>query len=606
MNSSGQMGSILSRLQGLKNVSGRKVMPGQELFQEPEYEETDLADTAQSPPPLLPEFNNFLPTKNEPESDMGGELTPQSYDIRANSVEPNEQELTQKPGFWDNLGQRLAEYINPKPDIREQTMNIPAQQPNEGVGFWNQLEKEATKPYSGMSVGALPNIKKAFVEQYTPNISPETYKQFPNLKKPPEIINQEQGEQKIAIDAQEILREKLEKAQKEPYTTSVYGATDIVANQPDLQEKFKVMTGMNFDDQIAEETKQRERVLEDLQNNQNQEMNGYTDQEKRINERILSNQATDADKFYIGIALLMPLLIGGLFGKEAGLGALGGAAKGVSEIYGNRQKETMKNEELLADLVNKKAEAGHRQADLDLKRLSIPQEVKKNLPKDEKAFLTGTSEVTWKDPNTGKEMVGFQIKPNLIAYPEYVTNEDEKKEMRKEAQELSTAITPVKEINKLTDDIIQISSKMEDKGIMNQALAAYLSGKNPGLATKTGEMIDYNGRKVNSYVVLEHKIKLLVDAYRQAKGMRALTNTVQDHIEGLFRNPAASFQSYEDTIDQMLYTRELAQSRLLNTVSASGFAPEHVIKDLQPEVRKTFNNLNYREGEKESSKLLKD
>ncbi len=56
----------------------------------------------------------------------------------------------------------------------------------------------------------------------------------------------------------------------------------------------------------------------------------------------------------------------------------------------------------------------------------------------------------------------------------------------------------------------------------------------------------------------------------------------------------------------MLYTRDLAQSRLLETVSNAGFVPEFVIEKLQPDVKKTFNNLNYREGEKESSALLRD
>ena len=140
---------------------------------------------------------------------------------------------------------------------------------------------------------------------------------------------------------------------------------------------------------------------------------------------------------------------------------------------------------------------------------------------------------------------------------------------------------------------------------MGDALRSVINGKSPGLATKTGKMIDYDGRKVNSYVVLEHKLKLLTDAYRQAKGMRALTNTVQDHIDSLFRNPAASFQSYDDTIDQMLYTRDLAQSRLLNTVESAGFAPEFVSEMLQPSSKSVYNNLNTRSGEKEASELLR-
>jgi hypothetical protein len=101
-------------------------------------------------------------------------------------------------------------------------------------------------------------------------------------------------------------------------------------------------------------------------------------------------------------------------------------------------------------------------------------------------------------------------------------------------------------------------------------------------------------------------LKLLTDAYRQAKGMRALTNTVQEHIDGLFRNPTASFQNYEDTIDQMLYTRNLAQKNLVNNASNHGFAPEFLQEEFGKGNKKVYGKLNKKEEEKMSSSLLRE
>jgi len=335
-------------------------------------------------------------------------------------------------------------------------------------------------------------------------------------------------------------------------------------------------------------------------------MQGYDEQMRRINERIATNQATDGDKFYIGLALLMPLLVGAIFGKEAGLGALGGTAKGLAGVFQNREEGAREDEKLLADITKLKGQNDLRKTELDLERLKIPENVRKGLPKDEREHLIGKNEITWTDPKTGKQETGVQIKPGLVARNEFITDKEELKEMRKEANEISDAIIPTKDINKLTKDIIYLSSHLKDKNILGQAFQSYLIGKNPGLSSKLGEEIEFEGRKVNSMIALEHKLKLLTDAYRQAKGMRALTNTVQEHIDGLFRNPSASFQSYRDTIDQMLYTRDLTQNRLFNTVSSHGFVPEILMEELGKENKGVYDQLNYQEGENLSSSLLKD
>lgn len=622
------VGNIMTRLQGLKKVGGkRRVMEPLDTLQDLAESDVDVSGTAAQP---LPEFGNFLP--NSPQAEMGGELTAQSYDVRANTATPPPPE--EDEGWFSslkNLGSQLGSYIKQgwTPGISDETRErmgikplaqtppIATQQVDEAEGLPPvtasqevQAQEESPGIFGTIGKGIKDYLKPFGTEgHWYGEPSPETARLMENaqLRAQGKVPDEYRAEQEqIKKNTQDTVREKIDKALENPTTTAVYGASDIVANQPELKAQFNKIVGMDFNEEIARQTSEYEKVLDDMENLNNQEMQGYTDQEKRILQRIQNNEATDADKYFIGLAVLMPLIVGAFFGKEAALGALGGGAQGFANILGRRTKENMENEKLLADIGQNKGQNQLKKAELDLKRIGLPAEIRKNLPKDENEHLIGKDSVTWEDPATGEKKEGVKIKPGLVAYPEFVKDKDELKEMRKEAQDIAPAVNATKEINKLTGDIINIASQLKDKNILGQALGAYVSGKDAGLATKLGEEIEYEGRKVNSYVVLEHKLKLLVDAYRQAKGMRALTSTVQEHIDSLFRNPAASFQSYEDTVDQMLYTRDLAQSRLMNTVAGAGFVPEFVAEQLQPHVKDVFNKLNTREGEKEAADLLRD
>lgn len=620
MNENG-LGNVL-RLASLKNVSGRKkVLPGAEFLNQLEDYDTDVSGTSLPPPGV---------GVNMPEADLGGELTAKSYDVRANTAQDfvGNQAATPEPeqepeSFWSRFGRALAYQTHNVPTPPKSTPPVETLQVEASEGLPNQAppEQPPSSPNTtfwdsvkslGSTIGnALSDYVKPFgTEEHLYGTGQSDNKKIiedAQLRAQGIVPEQHRAEQEQAKQAEQAqFQAQLEKAQENPMAYIVYGATDVAANMPELQKQVKEIAGIDFTDQIAEMTKKYEKVLSDQENLTNQEMQGYDEQMRRINERIATNQATDGDKFYIGLALLMPLLVGAIFGKEAGLGALGGTAKGLAGVFQNREEGAREDEKLLADITKLKGQNDLRKTELDLERLKIPENVRKGLPKDEREHLIGKNEITWTDPKTGKQETGVQIKPGLVARNEFITDKEELKEMRKEANEISDAIIPTKDINKLTKDIIYLSSHLKDKNILGQAFQSYLIGKNPGLSSKLGEEIEFEGRKVNSMIALEHKLKLLTDAYRQAKGMRALTNTVQEHIDGLFRNPSASFQSYRDTIDQMLYTRDLTQNRLFNTVSSHGFVPEILMEELGKENKGVYDQLNYQEGENLSSSLLKD
>lgn len=611
------LGNVMSRLSGIKSVSGRRVRNQPEFLQNLAQGDTDVSGTASPEPPYM---------GNAPEPDLGGELTSQSYDVRANTAaNPADEEgmgasfrklganlwNSFKEGWTPNVSDETRQQFGIKPmaqappiataqvDAQEGLPPVTASE-EESPGFFGTVGK-ALKDY-------VQPFKSEGIWQGEPTPENALLSENAQLRSQGHVPDEYRAEQKqIHTNTQNSIHDRTDKALENPLSTVVYGATDMVANQPDLNAAFKEISGINIDDEVANQTEKYEKVLENIDNINDQDLQKFSEQEQRILQRIQDNETTDADKFYIGLAVMMPLIVGAFFGKEAAIGALGGGAQGFANILGQRKKENMENEKLLTDINQNKSNIGLKKAEIDLKRVGLPSEIRKNLPKDENEHLIGKKEVTWTDPNTGQQMKGVGIKPGLVALPEYVKDKDELKEMRKQAVDISAAINPVQEINKLTGDIISVSSKMstEDKGILGTALINIVSGKSPGIATKLGKPVEYEGRTINSYVFLEHKLKLLVDAYRRAKGMRALTETVQTHLDGLFRNPAATFQSFEDTIDQMMYTREVIQDGLINNVQSSGFVPEFVIERLQPNSKKIYGMLNEKAGEKEASELLR-
>ena len=93
------------RLKSLKNVGGRRVMPGAQFLENLEDYNSDISGIA-SP------LSTPSQPVNLPEPELGGELTSQSYDIRANSAQSPAQD--EKTGFWSHVGRALADYIDPQ------------------------------------------------------------------------------------------------------------------------------------------------------------------------------------------------------------------------------------------------------------------------------------------------------------------------------------------------------------------------------------------------------------------------------------------------------------------------------------------------------------
>lgn len=615
----GPLGNVISRLQGLKNVSGRKVMPGAEFIQNLDDTEPSMEGAAAP----MPKFSNFNPPyKNEPEADLGGELTPQSYDVRANSVNNSPSKASEEPGFFSRLGDSLSkfksyvetpgslghligDYVNPfQSGAGALTNYLGNESPEEdkNIPVISDIKNAVTQPYQGVTPSSAVRSGIDWLkENFTPEVSAETYNQIAGLKKPEAMVQQQATTQ--AVD-----QAKIDEARMNPMQVVAYGATDAFANRPELVSQFQEYSGINFNQQEKDLTEKYEKVLADIESGNEANSASYDEQEARIKQRILNNESNEADKYYVGLALLMPLLIGGLFGKEAGIGALSGGAKGIANVMGQRQKDIRSDEESLADIYKQRAFNDAKKGELEIEKLKIPGEIRKNLPKDEYQDLKGLNIHTFRDPQTGEVVgEGAEVLPDLYMDLKYGNTEKSRDAMRKEAGELEKEKSSLERANVATSNVIKAAMQMEDNGLFGQIIALGLSD-NPDTAARklikqNSPKIMVDGRMQNAADYLDGQLELLKDAYRRNEQMKAFTQTVANHVGQMATNPIYTGLEPQDLINQVLNLRERAQGLFVDRAAGQGFLREPLENKFGKVNRELYQGLNQKEDNKE---ILRD
>lgn len=612
------IGNVVSRLQGLKNVSGRserrRVIPDSGFIDELESPYENVQGTSQT----MPDFSQFKsPESNTPELDLGGEITPQSYDVRANVANSPSQE----PGFWNRIGQALADYVSPQKRAAMSESNQSlfnrnhevAQTPpiataqvdmQEGIPpvtaseqFQQRVRAEAPQPSSGI-LGALSDYlnptKRDQMSAYNSDLAQDA-----QLRTQGSTLDEE------IAKSNEQLQEEVNRAMENPGNFAVYGAANEVSNHPALQAKFKEITGIDYEPQIAQQVSEYEKSMQGVEDALNGINTELDETAEGIKQRILNNQSTDADKFYIGLALLMPLIIGGLFGKEAALGALGGASQGFADVLGGRQKSIQEDEQTLMQIAKEKAQNQSKLGEIGLNTAQFGQNLRKNLPKQENQHLLGMQEATWTDPETGEQLSGVRIKPGLVARPEFIASKDGLTDMRKAANELSEIKTYVDDVNGLTDDISQIVSQLDDPSAVWKGFTQMLTSKSPTALAKLSQDVMFEGRKQNAGVLLEEKLGFLANKYGMAQDLGQLDRAAQNHIKKIIENPTNSFLSARDSLNQIMSIRDLVQKGLIRSASNKGFYPEFILEDLEKSNRPFYNRLNENEDQKVISDIEK-
>jgi hypothetical protein len=295
------------------------------------------------------------------------------------------------------------------------------------------------------------------------------------------------------------------------------------------------------------------------------------------------------------LVLTMPLIIGGIFGKEAGLASFGGAAEGLMNIYAGREKEREKGEKKLSELEKNIKESRIRQQDIELKKLQAPQEVRKALGGRPNEHLQGMNLVNITDEE-GNEKQGVRIKPGLIADIEFVKDKESVNEMKKEALDLNNERNAINKLGENVRDVIEIASKMKDKSSFIKILEGIGKAKKPSVIAKFGEQIDFNGKKVNSAVALTQAIEKILQDRRNVEKIKAFGPQYFEHFERIITNPIGNFTSMRDLIDQVLQLYVPARDLFIQDLENRGFLKEGILDDFYGKDKAIYDFLNKKEN----------
>ncbi len=294
-----------------------------------------------------------------------------------------------------------------------------------------------------------------------------------------------------------------------------------------------------------------------------------------------------------------------LFGKQAGLGALGGTAKGFADVLGNREKGIREDEASLLDLGKQKAGNVEKLANLSLEKAKLEPFVRKNLPEDPLAHLIGMDKAPYTDPETGKTEDVYEVLPGFVAKSKYVNTEKGRERMEKAAGELSDIKTYVTQVNDLTSNVMDILGQLKDKPFWKKAHISSLSAILPGSLSGLSDKIQWKGQMVPAGPLLESELGILANQYAHAQDLGQLDRAAQEHMKKLIGNPTNTLLTPQDVENQIMNVRQFVQNELINKTKNKGFIPDFVTRDMQEANSPIHGKLNQRQQDKRTSEIEK-
>ena len=509
------------------------------------------------------------------------------------------------PSVVPTLSKEELDYMSEGKDILDRNNPIAKSIDDKAYNFAMQ-RKEEGKPYfaSPEEEGQTP------IPTEKPTSPPSSFRFFvsPDQRKK-EAEQQSMMEEKQSAAGtdlpgqQENYQQELDEAQKAPYTEMVYGATDEVMNSPELREEVEKL-GIEITPEMEGATKAMEALLSGQQADEINVRGVNTKQIADMQTRIDNNKPNDSDKFLVGMALLMPLVVGGFFGAEAGFKSLAGSAKGLTDVYDRRGKDIRADEEMIAKLTKEQQESKLREGKLELEKLKIPGEVNKIFGDGEYGHLKGMDKVTYTDAE-GNKKEGVQFYPGLVANLSQVPDQDAKKAMRKKADSIVGGKSIVDTLGDETRKIIKIVNQIKDPGKFETFLRRATKGYSAGLAATHGEEIMLDGRKQNAAVLLNQSLKKIGLLSRKSEDMK-YSDVLFKHMESIASNPYTDFVKTKDVKDQIISLYTGARDAYRKDVGNHGFSKAALIKEFKSKDTKMFKSLNLKEDKKFAKELKKE
>lgn len=551
---------------------------------------------------------------NQPIETGDGGFSPESYDVRANQIiDPQAEAQEQEDNDLYRLGMNLQKAIQaqeqgqdplPTPEGASPMGQMGIPQP---VSPPQQAPEAPPPPPPEQSRGVLGTLYDYTLQPFVDWVNPEKRKEIQkgiqerNLAKEQGITVEEMRQRDA--QAQGDIKGKINEAIQQPFENVVWGATDMVANSPEAISQLDKV-GIPVTPEELELTKKMEAALSDLSEAELKAQGVWDEQIGRFRDRIDSGMATDQDKFLVGLALLMPLVLGLALGPEAGLGALGGTMKGFAESLGKREKTLREDESALTELEKLKQTSQLKTKELELEGLKIPAAVKKAVgehPYEHFKNMKGQYET---NPETGeKELTKVELLPGLEAFVDYMPDKASITEMRKKGHEINSERSAIEKMSNSVRRIAQISTQMKEKGTWKQFWDNYVLDKKPELLSKFGHEVTVDGKKVNSAVMLAKEIQEMVDNRRLSMKIRGFGQNVVKHAEELFTSPIGRFNSPNDLLDQVTTLYTDTRNLLLNNAGREGFDANVLANDFRGQDKALWNYLNKKENIKRGSEL---
>ena len=609
------VGNIMSRLQGLKNVSGR---PKRSVMDEPDY----LSDLEQEPSSdvtgtSLPNFSNYLPVNQaQPEQDIYEEPTPQSYDVRANNVIPENEE--NEGGFWSKIGSKLADYVKPQnnqdlsnpvtpqippietaqTDIQQGIPPVTASE-EESPGWWDSIKNNAGDLWNSVN-----NETNKLAQ-----------KNNENLQQNPVLPTQEKEE----IEKQPITEED----KKEPGTYVELGASDQVYNDLNSSPELKAEIERIFDTQITPERAQEISEFEIATKAFLDKLEGrdvaLTARENSLLEKIENKDLSQSEQISMALALIAPALIAGLIGGKQGFaGGLAAGGKNVMDILSQRENERKEAEKLLPEVALEKSNVAKEKLVTVQQANELKRKITENVPNKE------LRELFTRD---GKLLNGKLVletgNPLLPVKSTAIRSESDFKNFKeKKMPELAEKVSSTQQGLKLLDNLDSLIeySENEKSGILHKIpLSLYSTPTNAFKAlvpASRDTFIDEDGNQVKISELYETTLEQLSDVYSQSVGSagnKTAFKAYREHFQKMIPNPFTTGSFFKGSSDpktvkaQINSVKDKMEDNIIKKLDSSGvdtFPISELFKESKINTNKSENKRKKNRAEEAAREVI--
>lgn len=541
-------------------------------------------------------------------------LDSQSSDVRQNELIDPEKE--RKREIYEGVGRGLGNYVlqngrtQPNQEF-EAPQGVPDDRERIAQGY-NQFRDEieplpqiasGLQNYVAQNGQLQPNAEAQIPAGIPDDVekNAQDYNEFSDEALQAPLQPPASPEEKLKVDRNELLD-----AIEHPFERGVEGAAQEVSASPELQRELKVLTGADWNEEIASEVESATEAINNI-NKPIDELQGRLTQEaESLLQKIKAGETTDADKYLIGLALALPLVIGGFYGSEAAFAALGGAGEGFSKAFERRGEETVKNRQLLSD-VNKQIAALEGEKRETPKKAGLTEEdIRKRVLSEKPVHLKGRKVVEITNPETGqKEIEGVELLPGLVAPLNLVSEKEQAKEMDKVARTVADAKGYAVSTAKSASEIAEIASQIKNKKALQSAIVAIASGEDVNKYLKLlSQDVIVDGKKVNAGVALKTRLGLLAVDYAKSHQLGQIDAALQRHLQDLFSNPATTFRSGEDLIHQMDTLVNFTIENIIDKATSQGFNADDLRKNLLEETQVYHKGKQKRNEQPEATEWL--